>query len=252
MNIFLLIPLLGSLIIALPLSGETTALSTVALPNDLCAPEPYLLPSEHPALPHMNQLFADPSVLHNDEALKRAGFTIISAHKTSFVRVMTHPLVKGYILKAYIESEPQRRQGFSGQEWLIRRCLGAQKIRDLIQAKQMKYFSVPNKWLYKVPGRESTYVLIAQKMHIYSKEKSLLAWKEMVTREYLDELFLLLKLGCASKHLSVNIPYTKEGTFSFIDTEYPLTPIDLAYITHFLSPSMQIYWQSLISSERPS
>ena len=210
---------------------------------------PYLLPENHRLQPILKKIFSDASILKDDNSLKNAGFLFISAHNTSFVRVLTHPSLKGYILKTYVDAEPRRRTGFSGCDWLIRRCIGAEKIRELITQKQMKYFSVPDKWLFAVPNREKTYVLIAQKMNIYPKKETITAWKTKVTPKCLQELFLLMRLGIASKHLSVNVPFTKEGKFSFIDTEYPLKYSCLTAITQCLSPKMQICWEKIIENE---
>lgn len=232
---------------ALSNSFIQTAKKTGMIKTASLDPNPYFLPKDHALRPILDKIFSQPSVLRNDGTLMQSGFRIISAHKSSYTRVLTHHSMKGYVFKAYIESEPQRRSGFLGQDWLIRRCMGAEKIQKLIQSNNMVYFTVAKKWLYKVPNHHDVYVLIAQKMHIYSKEQSLLAWKTKVTEECLNEFFLLMKLGCASKHVSVNIPYTKEGKFAFIDTEYPESTPQLEYITHFLSPTMQIHWLTLLS-----
>ena len=54
--------------------------------------------------------------------------------------------------KNYIsDSERRKKSGKEGWEWLIQRCEGADNIRNLIKEKNLKYFSVPDKWIYVLP-----------------------------------------------------------------------------------------------------
>jgi len=215
-------------------------------------PTPYILPQNHPLRPILEKIFSNPNVLKNEDTLEKAGFPKVSAQKLSLVRVLPHPLVKGYLFKLYLESETHHKYPYSNQEWLIQRCIGAEKIRKLIKAHKIRFLNVPDKWLFEIPSSEShperkrLFVLVAKRMNILNKQGSELAWKTKISKKHLDELYYLMKNGCGSTMLSVNIPYTKEGKFSLIDTEYPDRPINLPSVEHFFSKEMQTYWERLI------
>ena len=59
-------------------------------------------------------------------------------------------------------------------------------------------------------------------------------------------LFEVFKRGYGSVSLIQNVPYTKNGKFAFIDTEYPRRVLDLRKVKKFLPADMQRYWDSLI------
>ena len=215
-------------------------------------PTPYLLPQNHPLRPTLEKIFSNPNVLQNEETLRTAGFGESKAQKLSLVRVLPHPLVKGYLFKLYLESETRYKHPYSNQDWLIRRCMGAERIRNLIKAHQIRYFSVPEKWLFEIPNsplfqkRKRLFVLVVQDMNIFQKQESARAWKKKITQQHLDELYLLMNNGCGSTMLSINIPFTKDEKFSFIDTEYPERQFNLLRIGRFFSKDMQTYWKQLI------
>jgi hypothetical protein len=215
-------------------------------------PAPYLLQENNPLYPILKNIFLNSHVLDSERTLEKAGFTLRKPQPLSYVYVIPHPLVEGYLFKLYLNSEKRQNGAYSHQEWLIRRCMGAEKIRNLIKKYKMQFFTVPDKWIYEVdtdpltPLNKRRFALIAQKKNILPKLESALAWKTKVTKKHLEELFILMKNGCGSTMLSVNVPYTKEGTFSFIDTEYPDRQFDLERMSHFFSKEMQIYWKYLI------
>jgi len=166
--------------------------------------------------------------------------------------VSKHCAFPGYIFKIYLDSETRTRKGIPHWKQLLSRCIGAQKIRKLIQEKQLCYFDVPDKWLYPLPeypiSREKNpqpFILIETDMEIENADVTKLCWKS-VRQEHLDELFEIFKRGYGSVSLIQNVPYTKNGKFAFIDTEYPRRVLDLRKVKKFLPADMQRYWDSLI------
>lgn len=161
---------------------------------------------------------------------------------------MKHPNAPGYIFKAYLNSEKQHpREGISGVEWLLRRCVGAEDLRKWMQKRRIRHFAVPEKWLYPLLHQERhPVVLIATDMQIQSQEMNLYAWKVLISQEHLRELYAILKAGYGSTYISGNILYTKSGKFAFVDTEKPRQTRDLNKIKPYLSEPMQLYWEQLI------
>lgn len=217
-------------------------------------PTPYLLPSDHPLQKKLKTLFPSAQVIQNQKAFEKAGFVILHSQKSSFIQVAYHPSLPKWIFKFYFLSETRRRSAetMSEQDWLVQRCMGAEVVRNVIAKNHFRHFSVPNKWLYELPqssqdGSKRVFVLVENNMNVLSPKVSREAWKTVITPEYLNELYTIVKAGCGSLYLHHNIPYTKSGTFSFIDTEYPHRTLSLEHVANYLSPEMAAYWNRLIS-----
>ena len=213
---------------------------------------PFLLPDDHPVKDTLDYLFAQSRVIENEKSLLDAGFEIIAKMQVSFVIVARHYAVPGYVFKIYLDSETRTKKGIPNWKWLFSRCRGAQRIRKVIKDKKLRYFSVPDKWLYALPqfplSRESysqPLILIETDMEIESDEVTKQSWLT-VKPEQLDELYEVVKHGYGSFHLVQNVPYTKNGKFAFVDTEYPRRILKLRKIKKYLSPDMQKYWDTLI------
>lgn len=213
---------------------------------------PYLLPSSSHLSPILTKICQNFRVLASLDHLALAGFKILSIQPISHVIIASHHLLPCYLLKIYLDNNPF--QTFNLPDWqrLVNRCEGAKNVRDLIKKKKMKYFSVPNKWLYSPPVfsvPEGTVLqpvmLITEDMQLVSPSENLNAWKTLITKDHLDELYCILSHGYASAYVGPNIPYTKTGKFSCIDTEYVKREVNLKQVLNFLSPEMQIYWKLL-------
>ncbi len=224
---------------------------SVLIPNEPLDPTPYILPEKDSLRILLDSLFKSPGIIANEKTLKTAGFKILRAQKYSGIRLVQHPKLKGYLLKIYLESETRRRNGLTGEQWLIQRCIGASAIRKIIAQNKMRYFTVPDKWLYRVllqNGTSSTFVLVVTDMKLVQSKETKKAWKTKATKEVLDELFIILSQGYGSTGLRINIPYTKNGTFALIDTEFQKRTFTLSRVNSHLSPKMREYWNSLINS----
>lgn len=213
-------------------------------------PAPYILPNNHPLKPILDNIFPNVDVIKDAESFARAGFITLRDQKSSGIRIARHPSLKGYVVKLYLQSQKLYRTAMSQQNWLIQRCRGAEKIRQFLTLNHIKHFTVPDKWLYELPSNNQnrTFVVVASFMHLVSKDESRKAWKTKVTEKHLDELLTIMKSGGASPALLINLPYTKEGAFAFVDTEYPdriFYRDKLIKVQKYLSPEMQKYWETI-------
>jgi hypothetical protein len=210
---------------------------------------PYLLPLTHPFKPALDAIFSASRPTENEASLAQAGFATIAVKKNTYVHVVRHPAVPGYVFKLHLDSELRQKLQKPGWFWLANRCEGAEKIRHLIKSKKIKHFVAPDKWLYPLPyspnPNAKSVVLLATDMRLVSHSKSQQAWKKAGHR-VLEELYIVLSHGYGSWFLTGNVPYTKSGKFAFIDTEYPKREISLGKVKHYLSEEMQAYWEWLI------
>lgn len=207
-------------------------------------PTPHLLPKNHPLRPILNTIFANPKVLRTQEAFAEAGFiTKFLRQKTAFLRVAQHPAVPGYLFKVYLQSETPLSRVTANRR-LTRRAVEAARTRKFIKSRKLQHFTVPQKWIYKPPSSKIL-VLVVEDMQLVSHAECSEAWKTKVTYSHLKELHVLLKRGLGSLALTINIPYTKQGTFSFIDTEFSPRKFKLQRIEKYLGEEMKTQWQEL-------
>lgn len=217
---------------------------------------PYLLPLEHPAKIHLDNIFANSGVLENESSFANAGFETLFAMPYSFIRVARHPDLPGYILKVYLDSEFRKKKNRPGWLSLTLRCVGAENIRNLINEKKFIYFSVPDKWIYPLPANpadqlklsKQPVILIETDMNLVSKEETRDAWLNKITYAHLDELYCILSHGYGSSGLVRNVPYTKDGKFAFVDTERPRKTPKYAKARKNFSKEMQKYWDKLVKN----
>lgn len=209
---------------------------------------PYMLPLSHPLKPILDRIFCSGTVLDDEEHVAQAGFIVLQTRPRNPIRIALHPAVDGYLFKLFLNSEVPSYQRPLLQEGFIRRCIAAEIIRNLIHTHSMRYFSVPDKWLYETPVSpttgKSSLVLVVTKMNILSHSKNRQAWHRNVNSRVLKELFILLNRSPISQRFLSNLPYTEEGKFSFIDTERH--NCSLKKISRFLSKRMQKRWNHML------
>lgn len=212
-------------------------------------PTPYIIPSAHPLKTILDEVFYPKDVINSDDSLDTSNFEILVTRRGSGLRVVKHPQLKGYLVKLFLKSDLRWKWRILQQN-LIQRCATAAKIRTLIAKHKIEFFTVPEKWLYEVPDQmKQTFVLIVQDMRLVSRKKSEEAWRTKISKDHLDELYIILSRGYGSMAISQNIAYTKDKTFSFIDTEFPKREFSLRRVCTFLSFSKQKYWEKLIQSD---
>jgi len=208
----------------------------------------YFLPEDHWLKGKLDKIFSHLDVLGNKTNFNEAGFITI-VRRTSGMRVAGHPLLPGYLIKAYLNSNPKKiNQDWT---WPINRCKGAENIRNLIEKEHLRFFTVPDKWIYLLPTQwlsnpnEQPSVLVVTDMNLVSREDSEKAWKE-ANQKVLQELFCILSHGFGSCYLPYNIPYTKNGTYACVDTAYPYRQHKYDKVRRFLSSEMRTYWDKLV------
>ena len=212
---------------------------------------PYLLPLNHPLKPSLDALFSSGRVTESKTTLEEAGFQILFSQPRSFVTVARHPQFPGFIFKLYLDTETQLKYNFPSWYWLANRCEGAMRIRECIKKHHIRFFRVPDKWLYLLPVDPPSNGPIQQPVIVIETDMNLVSdsievWKNVNDKEVLDELYQILSKGYGSHELGGNVPYSQNGQFVFIDTEYPLREIGLKRVKPYLSPKMADYWEHLI------
>ena len=210
----------------------------------------YLLPPTHPLKPLLDNIFQDPTVLHDMESLTKAGFLVINSRKRVPMRIIKHPLVPGYLFKVFLEEETTPNTVDKQNKNFLFRCQAAETIRSILSSNRITNFVVPDKWLYLPPTNEMTdkrrFVLVVTEMHILNEEESRMAWMTKITPQHLQEYLLIKERVPLSQTIPANIPYTQEGQFAFIDTEK--RSFKVTKLENFLSPEMQVCWRELLLS----
>jgi uncharacterized protein YozE (UPF0346 family) len=216
----------------------------------------YILRENHPAKGALDAIFVSTRATKDEATFQTSGFITLYAKSRSFVRVVRHPSIPGYLLKVYLDSEQRQKRNRTGWERLVLRCEGAEKIRRIIQKEKIKHFQVPGKWLYALPPHpgctsiEQPFLLLVEEMDLVSSGENRAAWKTVITREYLNELYLVITKAGGSSYRPDNIWLTKYGKFAFIDTEYPRQKFDYHSIAPYLSEEMRSYWATLTQRQK--
>lgn len=213
---------------------------------------PYLLPKNHRAKRALDKIFSRSRVITNKKTLRKAGFKILFSQKKSFVQVVSHPRLKGYLLKLYLDSDRRVRKGPAAWKRLTVRCIVAKKIKRIIAKRKVHTFVVADKWLYPLPvpkhrnPHKHPVVLIVKNMNIYNRKQSNRAWRKKASWSTVKGLYKIFSRGYGSAFLSGNVPYTKKHKFAFIDTEFDKRKIPMRHAYRRLSPRMWQYWKSLV------
>ena len=217
---------------------------------------PYLLPKKHPTYSKLNEIFQKSRPIIDDHALEQAGFTILHRKPRSFIRVVKHPKLPGYLLKVNLDSETRLKQRKPAWHWLVNRCKGAAKVKQAIKRVHSQFFDVAHKWIYVVPTNPPApvgpgfspqpIVLVVEDMDIHKLSVSKEAWRSRFTPRHLDELFAIVSIAGGSSYRPDNVSLRKNGKFAFIDTEYPNRSPDYNEISSQLNPFMRIYWHNLM------
>lgn len=226
------------------------------------AVRPHLLPLDHPIRPALDQIFSRKRPTLNKESFREAGFTIKFDRPRSFIQVASHPLLKGYLVKAHLDSELRLKRNTPNWKWFVNRIIGSEKIRHWIKTTKSQNFVVPKKWIYPLPidpylmdddqTSRKNEILIVEDMRLVSKKGNLRAWRNVITKKHLKELYKIISNAGGSSYRANNIAYTKKGKFAFIDTEYPNKKPKYGKIVKVLTPKMARYWEKLTSSPKKS
>lgn len=217
----------------------------------------YLLPENHPIKPALDQIFTKYRAVESPKAMKKAGFKNSKPGKSDVV-VSKHSKLKGYLIKTFLDSKDV-------PEWILwkQRIDGAKTIKkSIIEHNYQKFFKVPQKWIYPLPAKPDTsgpfrkdFILVVEDMNLVNSSANASYFKEKITPKILDALYVLLTENKLIDSIYIdNIPFSKDGKISFVDTEHVNVdnhPLKLHRLTGRLSSEMQAYWNKLISQGRP-
>ncbi|MFA6916826.1 MAG: hypothetical protein WC222_10555 [Parachlamydiales bacterium] len=213
---------------------------------------PFLISPLHSAKHSLDMIFASGRPISNEHTLAASGFTILFNQSTTHIIVAKHGLIQGYLMKLYLDIETRIKDNLPGWEWFARRCEGARNVRELINRKNLKHFSVPDKSIYPVPrhtpSQKEQAILVVTDMQLCSYEETCNAWYHFIGRSHLDELYSILSHGYSSAFLICNIPLTKSGKFACVDTEHPKRKIKFSTAKRYINPEMGKYWDRLVTS----
>jgi len=214
---------------------------------------PYFLPSNSHERAVLDRIFMKKRALSSFESMEKMGFWVIADVQKQLV-VAFHQKLKGYIIKAYLDT-------FNVDEayWFKRRIDGARHIQASIEAHGFEHImKVPKKWIYPLPpgpdpkpgNTRRNFLLICEEMDILSDEKNRNAYQKKASREILDALYLIITENLLIDSVYIdNIPFCKDGRIAFIDTEHFLDTthtLSLEVFLRFISPQMGEYWQYLM------
>ena len=221
---------------------------------------PFIIIDEHPLKANLDELFGNYRVTESKAIFLRAGFKVLDERPRSFVIVARHPKLKDHLIKCYLDTELREKQGRPSWKWLADRCIGAEKVANVIKKYDMKHFAVAKKYIYPLPVIKDSFelsekysrhpiLLLVTDMKLVNEQENLRAWKTMPTKEMLDELYLIIKEASGSSYRADNIAYSRVyKKFCFIDCEYPYKEPDFRRIAHYLNSEMKSYWYSLVKN----
>lgn len=222
---------------------------------------PYLVPHRHPMRSFLDSVCLKKRITVDKETFEAEGFHVFSTRPRSYISVARHPEMQGYLVKVYFDTVLKNKRGQESWEWLVLRCEGAEKVRDVIEKKRIKHFAVAKKWIYCLPAHPSPprdfqhkrhfAMLLVTDMDLAPDSVNYHAWKNYITEEHLDELYLIISRAKGSSYRPDNISYSNKGNFAFIDTEYPSNGPDFKSIRSHLNSDMRRYWDHLIRNGGP-
>jgi hypothetical protein len=236
---------------------NTYAYNSCVSPTDWTFLEPFFLPYHHPLRSKLDRLFTKNRVIQTKETFEKSGFEKIKLRQPTNIVVGKHPLLKGYLIKTYLDSQPVL---IDWHNWMAR-IRGAQEIREKIKRCRLQHCVVPQKWIYPLPEHPSppnsplyyrkNFLLIVEDMNLVSPQQNLERYKKDISKEQLKELFVLFsELGLIDSVYPDNIPFTRSGKIAFVDTEhYHRWPVQYEKLKSFLNSPMQNYWQTLIDQD---
>lgn len=219
---------------------------------------PYFLEYDTKERAALDSIFKKGRVLSSPEAMRKAGFLLISPK--SKIIVARHYKMRNYLIKAYLD-----RQDVAEWVWWKRRIDG---IRLITQSIEKHHYAdivkVPRKWIYPLPADcqgpkeghfKRNFILIVEDMSVLDQVKNRKAYKSKLTRRHADALYTIL----SENHLidsvyADNVPFCEDGKLAFIDTEHAndfSRPVPYETFGHIFNGQLRAYWQSLINRGGP-
>lgn len=249
--VFVCIILIASIsshgLIALPSAGLFTE-------NEWGEIAPYLLPDTHPIKPALDRIFSGERAVRNVDALKDAGFHVITKGHWSDTVIATHSKADGYFFKLFTEDQVHTNEITR----LLARIKGAIYAQEIVSRHGWnKLFKVPRKWLYILPEDQTPIpgvpskrvVLVAEDMRLLSKQESYKKWKQAnFDKKLFKAVFqVLTEGGFSDSSYAFNLPFAKDGRIALIDNDkYNKRPIPFHNLFRYLHPDLKKYGEKLI------
>lgn len=180
--------------------------------------EDVMIPADHKAKNWLDKLFQGKRYPHSKKELMKIGFRNFTRPDSKGALVFKHRGCRGYLFKLYTNKDGAINEA----RVLAKRIKGANVIRQyIIDHGYQEYFKVPKKWLYQYKT-SSHYILVVEDMNILSRDAILKRWKSSKMTESLLQALMntLSDLGLIDSIYIDNIPFSKDGKISFIDTEH--------------------------------
>lgn len=224
--------------------------------------EPYLLPDDHPIKPLLDAIFSQTRATLSLDSLEEAGFNKSKPRKFTNIIVTKHPSVPGFVFKMSLDSQRYHKNNPEYHYWILR-IQGVQLVADIITSFGLEdQFKCPRKWMYALPKYpkapegylSKSYILVEEDMELLDSEVNENLWSsDKITPNLLDNLFFILQeVGLSDCAKPANIPFSKDGRISFIDTQsHGSDEVRYKKLLPFLSDSNQKYWKTLIKQNQP-
>jgi hypothetical protein len=215
---------------------------------------PYFLPEDSEEKAILDSIFMESNLLLSRSALISGNFQIITKAKHK-IAVMRHPLLPGYVLKAYLEHSDE-----DDAKWWIKRIRGADAIREkIVEYGYEGLLKCPKKMVYPLPHYPDSergeypkhFILIAEDMDILAYEDNKKAYTKWMNEELLDAFYTIItEMKLQEAVYIFNSPFSKDGRIALIDTELYLADtrrMPYEQLNNFLSSKMKRHWIWLTS-----
>lgn len=215
----------------------------------------FILPNDHPAKRVLDELCSLNRVTANLASLRKAGFQTAGANPYSKTVIATHPRLKGYLVKLFLDDQP-----IDGTARLLERCIGARTASQIIQKHHYSsVMKVPGKWLYPLPplptsgAHPQQFILVAEKIKLLSQDDNDSMWRQPLPKKTLDAVYVVLtEGGFYDMPYAFNMPFAKDGRIALVDTEHYGHPVDYHKLDSYLGYFGIRYWTWLIQNKGPS
>lgn len=223
--------------------------------------KPFFLPEDHPIKAKLDKLFAKERITLSRSSMIRAGFTKAEVRRLDTIVLGKSTFIKGYLLKVFLDTQPPINEW----ESYLQRIMGADVIRACIERHGFQnLFKVPKKWIYPLPVEPSppddpkysrkNFILIVEDMDLISPEANEKVYREEISTEMLDALFIMIKEEglVDSMHID-NTTFSRDGRLAFVDTEhYHKGPVRFEVLLRVLKGSRRDHWKMLMQNGGPS
>jgi hypothetical protein len=169
----------------------------------------------HPASLGLEKLFVDHNMFASRDNWRSAGFKVNERSDDGKVMVASHEAAKGYLFKKYSDKVSLKEQ-LDNYE---RRIEGARRLKALIADERLQHIVVPQKWLYALPRKFSSHVLIVEQLKLLDNDESKSKYRH-IDKDVLRELCLVFFKFRGLDSIVANVPFTEDRKIAFIDTEH--------------------------------